>query len=44
MAEHYQVHITCQGKQKVYEAQLLQLGYLHKIQVDMKGATKDSVD
>jgi hypothetical protein len=39
MAEHFQLHITCQGKQKVYEAQLLQLGYLHKIQVDMEGAT-----
>jgi hypothetical protein len=32
MAEHFQLQITYQGKEKVYEAQLLQLGYLHKIQ------------
>jgi hypothetical protein len=37
MAEHFQLQITYQGKQKVYVAQLLQLGY--KIQVDMEGAT-----
>lgn len=31
--QHFQLHITFQGKQKEFEAQLLQFGYLHKIQV-----------
>jgi hypothetical protein len=37
MAQYFPLYITYQGKQREFEAQLLHLGYLHKVQVEIDG-------
>jgi hypothetical protein len=37
MEETFQIPITYRGKELQFDAQLLKLGYIRKIQVDVKG-------
>ena len=37
MEEQFEIPVTYQGKELQFNAQLLQVGYVHKILVDVKG-------